>query len=79
MQKIEQITGTGVPLLLDDIDTDRIIPARMKSGCGTPTSRPSAMWIVNGSNGAALMSFCNCSVVISKAPKSARRRGRGCQ
>ena len=28
MQKIEQITGTGVPLLLDDIDTDRIIPAR---------------------------------------------------
>lgn len=28
MQKIEQITGIGVPLLLDDIDTDRIIPAR---------------------------------------------------
>ena len=28
MQKIEQITGTGVPLVLDDIDTDRIIPAR---------------------------------------------------
>ncbi len=28
MAKIEQITGTGVPLLLDDIDTDRIIPAR---------------------------------------------------
>ena len=28
MQKIEQVTGTGVPLLLDDIDTDRIIPAR---------------------------------------------------
>jgi 3-isopropylmalate/(R)-2-methylmalate dehydratase small subunit len=28
MQKIEQITGRGVPLLLDDIDTDRIIPAR---------------------------------------------------
>jgi len=28
MQKIEQITGTGVPLLLDDIDTDRVIPAR---------------------------------------------------
>jgi len=28
MQQIIQITGTGVPLLLDDIDTDRIIPAR---------------------------------------------------
>lgn len=28
MQKIECVTGTGVPLLLDDIDTDRIIPAR---------------------------------------------------
>jgi 3-isopropylmalate/(R)-2-methylmalate dehydratase small subunit len=28
MQQIEQVTGTGVPLLLDDIDTDRIIPAR---------------------------------------------------
>lgn len=28
MQTITQITGTGVPLLLDDIDTDRIIPAR---------------------------------------------------
>ena len=28
MQKIEHITGRGVPLLLDDIDTDRIIPAR---------------------------------------------------
>ena len=28
MQKIEHITGTGVPLLRDDIDTDRIIPAR---------------------------------------------------
>lgn len=28
MQKIEQITGRGVPLPLDDIDTDRIIPAR---------------------------------------------------
>lgn len=28
MSKIDQITGTGIPLLLDDIDTDRIIPAR---------------------------------------------------
>ncbi|MFP6763967.1 MAG: 3-isopropylmalate dehydratase small subunit [Planctomycetaceae bacterium] len=28
MQNIEQVTGTGLPLLLDDIDTDRIIPAR---------------------------------------------------
>ena len=28
MQNIEHITGIGVPLLLDDIDTDRIIPAR---------------------------------------------------
>ena len=28
MKRIEQVTGTGVPLLLDDIDTDRIIPAR---------------------------------------------------
>lgn len=28
MQTITQISGTGVPLLLDDIDTDRIIPAR---------------------------------------------------
>ena len=28
MQKIEQVTGPGLPLLLDDIDTDRIIPAR---------------------------------------------------
>jgi 3-isopropylmalate/(R)-2-methylmalate dehydratase small subunit len=28
MQKIEQITGRAVPLPLDDIDTDRIIPAR---------------------------------------------------
>lgn len=27
-QQIRSITGTGVPLLLDDIDTDRIIPAR---------------------------------------------------
>ncbi len=27
-QAITQVTGTGVPLLLDDIDTDRIIPAR---------------------------------------------------
>lgn len=26
--KISSITATGVPLLLDDIDTDRIIPAR---------------------------------------------------
>ncbi len=28
MQSITQVTGAGVPLLLDDIDTDRIIPAR---------------------------------------------------
>ena len=28
MQKIEQVVGRGLPLLLDDIDTDRIIPAR---------------------------------------------------
>lgn len=28
MKEIQQVTGTGVPLLLDDIDTDRIIPAR---------------------------------------------------
>jgi 3-isopropylmalate/(R)-2-methylmalate dehydratase small subunit len=28
MSKIERISGTGVPLFLDDIDTDRIIPAR---------------------------------------------------
>lgn len=28
MKQITKVTGTGVPLLLDDIDTDRIIPAR---------------------------------------------------
>lgn len=28
MQKIASIQGTGIPLVLDDIDTDRIIPAR---------------------------------------------------
>ena len=26
--QIKSVSGTGVPLLLDDIDTDRIIPAR---------------------------------------------------
>ncbi len=28
MSEIKQVTGPGIPLLLDDIDTDRIIPAR---------------------------------------------------
>lgn len=28
MTKIEHVTGPGVPLLVDDVDTDRIIPAR---------------------------------------------------
>ena len=28
MQKITTVFGSGVPLLIDDIDTDRIIPAR---------------------------------------------------
>ena len=28
MPEIKQVTGTGIPLLADDIDTDRIIPAR---------------------------------------------------
>ena len=28
MQEIKNVVGTGIPLFLDDIDTDRIIPAR---------------------------------------------------
>ena len=28
MSEIKHVTGRGIPLLLDDIDTDRIIPAR---------------------------------------------------
>ena len=28
MSEVKQVTGRGIPLLLDDIDTDRIIPAR---------------------------------------------------
>ncbi|MCA9042424.1 MAG: 3-isopropylmalate dehydratase small subunit [Planctomycetaceae bacterium] len=28
MSEITSVTGTGIPLLIDDIDTDRIIPAR---------------------------------------------------
>ncbi len=26
--EVKQVTGTGIPLLIDDVDTDRIIPAR---------------------------------------------------
>jgi 3-isopropylmalate/(R)-2-methylmalate dehydratase small subunit len=28
MQRVEKVTGRAVPVLMDDIDTDRIIPAR---------------------------------------------------
>ena len=28
MSEIKKVTGTGIPLMLEDIDTDRIIPAR---------------------------------------------------